>query len=126
LAEHRRDIRDEAIKSEYGISLRYAQDIISVYKARAKNHKIDFNLTAQFLVDLWKKQEGKCFYTETPMKVNIGKFHFFSPSLDKKDPSKGYTIDNVVWTLHGVNCFKQELNFKEFLHFVHNITWYKE
>lgn len=126
LAEWRRDIRDEAIMSKGGMALRYAQDRISVYKARAKKKKIPFNITAKFLVDLWNKQGGKCFYTGTKMRVNKGKFHFYSPSLDKKDPQKGYVEGNVVWTLHGVNNFKQELTLKQFLKFVHSVTWYKE
>jgi hypothetical protein len=125
LAEWRRDIREEAIMSEYGIAPRFAQDRLSIYKARSKKLKLDFNLTSNYLMELWKSQSGLCAYTKTKMILGHGSFHFYSPSLDKLDPSKGYVVGNVVWCLHGVNCFKQTLSLEEFYRFVTTVTWYK-
>lgn len=125
LAEWRRDIRDEAIRAEKGISIRYIQDRLSIYKSRSKKSNYHFDLDSQFLLDLWLSQEGRCFYTKEKMNIIHLKFDFWSPSLDRKDPDKGYTKDNVVWALHGVNCFKQQLNFKEFLNFVNSVSWPK-
>ncbi len=126
LVEWRRDIRDEAIRAKDGISKRYIQDRISNYKSRAKSKGYAFDLDTDYLLELWKKQEGKCAYTARPMRIVNLKYDFWSPSLDRLDPLKGYTKGNVAWTLHGVNCFKQELTLEEFLQFVNSIVWPKD
>ena len=123
LAEWRRDIRDEALRAKDGISLRYIQDRLSMYKSRAKKSNYPFDLDSQFLLQLWKEQSGLCFYTKHKMNIIHLKFDFWSPSLDRLDPDKGYVKGNVAWTLHGVNCFKQQLTLKEFLTFVNSVKW---
>ena len=125
LAEWRRDIRDQAIRARDGISIRYIQDRISLYKSRAKLECYPFDLDSEYLIDLWRSQSGLCFYTKQKMNIVHLKYNFWSPSLDRKDPEKGYTKGNVVWALHGVNCFKQELTFEQFLNFVNSVVWPK-
>jgi len=124
-AEWRRDIRDEAIRARDGISLRYVQNCISSYKSRAKSKSYLFDLDSQYLLELWNSQNGLCYYTKQKMNIVHLKFNFWSPSLDRLDPDKGYTKGNVAWALHGVNCFKQELTLSEFLNFVNNVEWPK-
>ena len=123
LAERRRNIRDEAIRSRDGISKRYAQDRLSYYKSRAKKKNIPFNIDSNYLVALWKKQSGKCGYTHTKMVFQKGAFTFYSPSLDKINPHLGYVKGNVLWVLHGVNNFKQQLSLFEFETFIKKCTW---
>lgn len=123
LAEWRRDIRDEAIRAKEGISLRYIQDRLSLYKSRAKTKKYPFDLDSNYLLELWKNQEGLCFYTKQKMNIIHLKYSFWSPSLDRLNPNAGYVKGNVVWALHGVNCFKQELTLNEFLNFVNTVRW---
>lgn len=125
LAEWRRDIRDEAIRSSEGISLRYIQDRLSMYKARAKSKDYAFDLDSEYLLQIWKNQNGLCFYTKKPMNIVHLKFDFWSPSLDRLDPEKGYVKGNVAWTLHGVNCFKQQLTYIDFIKFVNSVEWPK-
>lgn len=125
LAEWRRNIRDEAIRAENGISIRYIQDRVSIYKSRAKKSNYLYDLDSEYLLELWKNQKGLCFYTQKKMNIVHLKFDFWSPSLDRKDPEKGYTKGNVVWALQGVNCFKQQLTFEEFLDFVNSVDWPK-
>lgn len=125
LAEWRRDVKEEAIMAKEGIAPRFAQDRISLYKARAKKMKLNFNLTSDYLIELWKIQSGLCAYTKKKMILGRGSFHFYSPSLDKLNPSEGYVKGNVAWCLHGVNCFKQTLSLEEFYVFVTEVTWYK-
>lgn len=123
LAEWRRDIRDEALRTKDGISLRYIQDRVSLYKSRAKKSNYLYNLDSDYLLNLWKKQNGLCFYTKQKMHIIHLEFSFWSPSLDRLDPEKGYTRGNVVWALHGVNCFKQQLAFSEFQDFIEKVQW---
>jgi hypothetical protein len=123
--ERRRDIRDEAIRATGGISLRYVQDRVSLYKSRAKSKNYPFDLDADYLINLWKNQNGKCYYTNREMNIIHLAFNFWSPSLDRLDPDKGYVKGNVAWALHGVNCFKQELTLSQFLDFVNSVEWPK-
>ena len=123
LAEWRRDIRDEALRAKEGISLRYIQDRLSSYKSRAKQKSYSFDLDSEFLLELWKKQGGLCFYTKQKMNIIHLTYDFWSPSLDRLNPDKGYIKDNVAWTLHGVNCFKQQLTLEQFLTFVNSVKW---
>lgn len=55
------------------------------------------------------------------MKRKTEKMGFFSPSLDRLDPQKGYIKGNVVWCLVSINSFKQELNLKDFVDFMAQI-----
>lgn len=121
--ERRRDIRDEAIRSAEGISARYIQDRLSLYKSRSNGKNYPFDLDTEYLMTLWKQQDGLCFYTKQKMNIVHLKFNFWSPSLDRLDPDKGYVKGNVAWALHGVNCFKQELTLKQFLSFVNTVEW---
>lgn len=82
------------------------------------------DLTFDYLIALWNHQHGKCFYTGaelTAFKAAHGRKQLTatlrlkaSPSLDKLDPTKGYTIGNVVWCSHSANSMKGDLTFKEF------------
>lgn len=87
---------------------------------------MEFNLDIDYLKSLWSSQSGLCHYTSVPMKWTKGKVSFYSPSLDKLNPSKGYIKGNVVFCLFAVNSFKQELTYVDFLKFVHSTKWKAE
>lgn len=96
-------------------------------KSTAKTKKIEFNLTDEFLLDLYNKQNGRCYYTNIPMSNNMkqqGFQPYDAPSLDRINPDLGYIQDNVVWCIFGVNSFKQSLTLKEFEMFVKQINWW--
>lgn len=82
------------------------------YRAKAKNW--DFDLDYKFLMELFDKQKGLCFYTKFPMKNMIDKNKSFdTPSIDRIDSKKGYTKDNVVFCLNSINMFKAEHNIDD-------------
>lgn len=76
----------------------------SARKARASSRAIPHSLTPEFLIELWKKQEGRCFYTKVPLE--FGKPSLRSASLDRVDSALGYTADNVVWSSKAMNHMK--------------------
>lgn len=80
------------------------------YRARAK--KLDFDLDYQFLIDLYNNQEGLCYYSGYPLKIQGGK-SFNTMSVDKIDPTKGYTKDNVVLCLNCINMMKSDHSLKD-------------
>lgn len=76
--------------------------------ARSSAEKYDFNLDMEFLIDIYNKQNGLCYYSGFPLNFNkegiVAKFDTLS--VDKIIPEKGYTKGNVVLCLNCVNKFK--------------------
>lgn len=80
-------------------------------KDSAAKRNFEFELTVDFVKDLLKKQDYKCYYTNTPLKLRGG--HPFSFSIDRKDSSKGYSISNVVIATGFFNRMKLDFEINE-------------
>lgn len=75
------------------------------------------DLTTKFMVDLWHRQNGKCYYSGLPMLQPIygsGR-NLYVASIDRIDSKKGYTQNNVVWCCFICNAGKQELTSGEYI-----------
>lgn len=95
-------------------------------KNQCKSKNIMYDLDVDYLLELWSNQEGKCYYSNIEMKSegHVNGFQsWFSPSLDRKNPSDGYTKGNVVWTCFCVNSFKQAMTDEQFKKLLKNIQW---
>ena len=75
--------------------------LLSDAKNRAKQRKANgrieagvFNLTLQQLFDIYKKQDGKCYYSS--IKMNMKTATNWKASIERLDDNKGYTINNSV------------------------------
>lgn len=77
---------------------------------RASVQKIDFNLDVNYMIELYDRQKGLCYYSGFPLNLNKkgGRAKFDTLSVDKVIPSKGYTKGNVVLCLNCVNIFKND------------------
>lgn len=98
--------------------LKYFKHKTVALKISAKKKNIDFDISGDFLLDLYLKQEKRCYYTNQTIEHNQGVFQANSISVDRKNPSLGYTKDNVVLCSFAVNSFKNDmdiLKFKEYL-----------
>lgn len=92
-------------------------------KARNKLTGKIYGITTKFLLEMWEKQEGKCFYTNIEMsprgKQTTGtKTGFKNPtslSLDKINPNMGYTENNIVLCCYWANWAKNTLSVEEFI-----------
>lgn len=88
---------------------------------RARNHGWEFDLTREYLIELWNKQEGKCARSGVPMQIESGTRENKNPyraSLDRIDNNKGYIKGNVRFTTHWVNNAKStwpEIIFEDFI-----------
>ena len=105
----------------------YIKRRIGTIKSRAEKHNINFNLDIEYLIDLWNKQNGRCFYSNIPMKNSMKQDGFQSwdcPSLDRIEPANGYVKGNIVWCIFGINSFKQSLNLKSFEDMIKSIDWW--
>lgn len=87
-------------------------------KKRARDNNIEFTITKEWVVE--KVKSGFCEVTGLPFELTEGR-NAFAPSLDKRDPTKGYTpenVDVVVWcynTAKGVGSYEDVLKLAKAL-----------
>lgn len=90
--------------------------LYSRYKANAKYRKLEFSID---LVTFSNTVMSNCHYCETiPNQVVVSK-HGASlkyNGVDRKDPSIGYTIDNVLPCCSICNYMKLDFTYEEFIH----------
>ena len=78
---------------------------MGAYRKRSKENEWSFDLTPDFLVELFHKQNGLCYYTNTPLDWDCwGKKNATanSMSVDRLNNTKGYTKDNVVLAIYAI------------------------
>lgn len=85
---------------------------------RAAKKHIEFTITEEDIIKLYYKQNECCFYTKLPF--NNGDENL-SMSIDRIDPTKGYTLDNIRLVASIVNIMKSNLQEKQFLELVTQI-----
>jgi hypothetical protein len=75
------------------------------------------DLTVQYMLDLWTQQEGRCYYSNLPLREPVygtGR-HPDAASIDRIDPTGGYVQRNVVWATWACNAAKNNLSIAEFV-----------
>lgn len=93
---------------------------VSEIKYRANKKGLEFNLTAEFLWNLFIQQNKKCAITNVD--INLEK----DASLDRIDNSKGYTTDNVWWVHQKINKMKLDFSLTEFIKLCESVATNKE
>lgn len=79
-------------------------------KTSATQQGIPFNVTVEHLKSIWS---GRCAIFGNEISLNPKDLRM-AAELDKKIPSKGYTIGNVHWVCHRANRLKDNGNIEEF------------
>jgi hypothetical protein len=97
-------------------------------KFGALRRNLEFNVTPEFLWNLFQKQKGKCALSGVDI-VLVAKLHkqnadwsIITASLDRIDSSKGYTEDNVQWVHKAINFIKGNLSETELLYWAKKIV----
>ena len=106
-----------ALKSE---ELPQAREMIYSARNRAKKKGLTFSITALDVTRLIERQQGLCAYTGVQMDLSAkrGPEHDprpLAPSIDRKDKSMGYTLENIVICTHWANTSKGILPYKEWV-----------
>lgn len=83
-------------------------------KREAKERDIKFDLSIEFLWDLFVKQERKCKLTKMELFFKFGPQEQ-TASLDRINSDLGYTEDNVQWVHKDVNWMKQDYDQKRYI-----------
>lgn len=90
----------------------------------SKNSNRPFDIDKEFLLELWHKQKGLCYYTKLPMEYKKGTRYCLS--IDRVNSDKFYTKDNVVLCCDVINTMKCALYKEEFIKLCELIVANKE
>jgi hypothetical protein len=89
----------------------------------AESRNLDFDITIEYIWDLFLKQYGKCALSG--IRLTLGRKRQ-NASLDRINSKYGYTKNNVQWVHKDVNRMKWQFNEKYFLKFCKMITDYNK
>ena len=87
-------------------------DRAKAYKNRSTAKGLESDIDYKFLMELFDKQEGKCYYTGLKMKTEKGKTYDIM-SLDRVNSSIGYMKDNVVFCINSINMMKADHDMED-------------
>lgn len=91
-------------------------------KNRAIQANRDFELTNEYLQDLWNRQESLCAISGTKMTHKGNDTSTCrvptNGSLDRIDSSKGYVKGNVQWVCNWIQSAKSDYNQVEFVEWI--------
>lgn len=100
----------------------YIKYIYGDLKSNAKKRNIKVEITEIDIVDMYKRQGGKCALTNfdmTYIKNTIGdgrdERNLYNISVDRFDSSGDYTIDNIQLVCSGINTMKWDLSTGDFI-----------
>lgn len=83
-------------------------------KVRASKEGLPYDLPDGYLLLLYQRQNGKCFYTDAQLDTKVGAgFRPSAFSIDRVIPSKGYIVGNIVLCINRINSMKQEVTLDE-------------
>lgn len=77
----------------------------------------EFDITPEYLMEIYNKQNGNCYYSGIKMEISLKGYtnNNYVLSVDRVDSSKGYTKDNIVLCCDSINTMKMKLETNEFL-----------
>jgi len=82
---------------------------------------LNFDLDTDYLFNLYKTQNGKCYYCGIDIIHNIGCSDYNSISVERLNPNLGYVKGNVALVAFAINSFKGMMNEIEFKNFLNEI-----
>lgn len=98
--------------------------ILSSISRRCKDKKMKTDLDFDFLIDLYRKQNGKCYYSGVSMDFYINSLTLMS--VDRLDSNIGYLKDNVVMCCWVINNMKQDLSVSDFIDWCKKVINFKD
>lgn len=85
-------------------------------KNAANRRKIEFNISPEYIQELFNKQNRKCIYTDIELNfVKFNKKSLQTASLDRINSNKGYIEGNVQWVHKSINMMKMLLSHDKFI-----------
>ena len=84
----------------------------------SKHRKIENTLTVDDINEMFKNQNGLCYWFRIPLVPSSKGKHPQQPSLDRLDRNKGYTKDNVVLCCYSANIGRNENDYETWIEFL--------
>jgi hypothetical protein len=91
--------------------------IAVIVRAARDRSSLPADITPEYMLDLWQRQQGRCFYSGRTLRVpryGDGR-NLFAPSIDRIDPQRGYVQGNVVWATLACNVGKGVLSLEDYI-----------
>ena len=86
-----------------------------------KKKNLPFDITPEYILSLYKKQEGKCYWFSLKLKPSVNPKDPQMPTLDRLIREKGYTKGNVVLACFAANIGRNETSPERFQEFVDHL-----
>lgn len=97
-------------------------DSFSICKYGAKKRNIPFEITIENMWNQFIKQDRKCALSDVELTMTKSRKEKGTASLDRRDNTKGYTIDNIQWIHKDLNFMKQDFSELEFINWCNLIV----
>lgn len=103
-------------------------DFFTTIKRNAERRNIKFNITIEYIWEIFIKQNQKCALSGKDLKFGrIGKDRQGkNASVDRIDSTEGYIEGNIQWIDKQINIMKNNMDEKEFLELCNQIIKYKK
>ena len=88
---------------------------------KGKRRPLKFDVTIEYLWELFQKQNGKCALTGIDLDMN-SPHDPHTASLDRIDGTKGYTEDNVQWVHKHINRMKSIFDEQYYIEMCRKVT----
>lgn len=103
-------------------------DFFTNIKKNAERRNIPFNITIEYLWDVFLKQDGLCVLSG--QKLNFGRIvkdrNGKNASVDRINSNLGYEVGNIQWIDKKINIMKNNMDEKQFLSICEQIIKYKK
>ena len=92
----------------------------------ASRRGILFNVEIAGLWGLFERQQARCALSGFPITLSTITSQPGTASLDRKDSSRGYTVDNVQWVHKDVNAMKMDMSETTFTDWCRRVATHRE
>ncbi len=122
----------KCLKKKFNSEICGVQTITECYMKHlhinADNRKKSFPLSVEYLLEIYNKQNKKCYYTGLDLffprntyELQIGAWN---ASLDRVDSKQGYLTGNVQWVDKRINLLKGNFCHEEFINLCRKVVNY--
>jgi hypothetical protein len=112
--ENPKNIEKENLKSQERKLRLWANNLLHTTKKR----NCENTLTIDEILELYKKQNGLCYWFRLPLIPTLINKHPQQPSIDRLDGFKGYTKDNIVLSCYAANIGRNETSVEIWQDFI--------
>lgn len=92
-----------------------------IFRSLVKHKLEELDFDADYLTELFEKQNGLCYYTNMPMITDTSSKSPRRASLDRLDSNIGYRKDNVVLCIRFANLAKSNFDYETFMSFINKL-----